>query len=601
MFAVSLRNDASVVAGNGERLWSLNANMTSVRWEYVTNRTSGEGGTIDDVVTYLESSSDALYIGTQSCLNVFRAATGTYERVSADEGLPFGNVSALLSHPTHDDVWIGTTRGLIWRSPSDEIQRWRFLNGSRWLSGNGVQSMARLNVSTIVVVHDDGAATWLQTQRDWDLQRKASHYEEILQRHDRHGLVAECVYDKNGSDCTLRDSDNDGLWTSLIVAAELFRYHVTREAEAAKRSHAYFQGIALLNKITAKKGFMARSVCSPEEWSAETCGGSRDVHDLEKWKKYTGNESALNGWYWKDDTSSDEVVGHAFALSLTYLLSPSSADRAEAREILLDIVGGIVKEGFNLVGTSGTPTTWGRWSPSDINKNRSYSDERGLQSLQIIAFLAAAENASASSTSSVFKSAFDELTNSSNQYDLNLVNLKITSPCDDNFSDDELAFLPFYTLLSVAESVSWMNTTTIERVETALSRTFGIARRERSPLWGAIYLATNPSVVGDDAADILQDIRWGLSTWPLSLRDWNVDNEMRQDIFLENGATRIRSVDTSHRMGPLPANERLQFRWNADPWDEGSNRGTGTVESDPGAWLLPYWMSRYYGFLRVRD
>ena len=34
-----------------------------------------------------------------------------------------------------------------------------------------------------------------------------------------------------------------------------------------------------------------------------------------------------------------------------------------------------------------------------------------------------------------------------NHYGLNMVNQKITFPADDNFSDDELAFLPYFTYL----------------------------------------------------------------------------------------------------------------------------------------------------------
>jgi hypothetical protein len=42
----------------------------------------------------------------------------------------------------------------------------------------------------------------------------------------------------------------------------------------------------------------------------------------------------------------------------------------------------------------------------------------------------------------------------------------------------------------------------------------------------------------------------------------------------------------------VPANERTQERWNGDPFD--LTGGSGFNEVDPGAWLLPYWMARYY-------
>jgi hypothetical protein len=50
----------------------------------------------------------------------------------------------------------------------------------------------------------------------------------------------------------------------------------------------------------------------------------------------------------------------------------------------------------------------------------------------------------------------------------------------------------------------------------------------------------------------------------------------------------------------LPANERSQFRWNANPFilDGG---GDGMSEFDAGSWLTPYWMARYHGILGADD
>ena len=56
--------------------------------------------------------------------------------------------------------------------------------------------------------------------------------------------------------------------------------------------------------------------------------------------------------------------------------------------------------------------------------------------------------------------ALAELTNSTNQYLQNMLNLKITWPRDDNYSDDELAFLPLFTLLYAHPSSPLMFTFT---------------------------------------------------------------------------------------------------------------------------------------------
>lgn len=49
-------------------------------------------------------------------------------------------------------------------------------------------------------------------------------------------------------------------------------------------------------------------------------------------------------------------------------------------------------------------------------------------------------------------------------------------------------------------------------------------------------------------------------------------------------------------MQVLPANERTQLRWSQDPFLLDS-QGGNSLEADPGAWLLPYWLARWSGML----
>lgn len=91
-----------------------------------------------------------------------------------------------------------------------------------------------------------------------------------------------------------------------------------------------------------------------------------------------------------------------------------------------------------------------------VNKWRPFSDERGLQSLQLLAFITAAQNVSGvlpptparTARRARWAAAWAELTNATNAFAENMLNAKIESPIDDNYSDDELMFLPYYTYLS---------------------------------------------------------------------------------------------------------------------------------------------------------
>eukprot|EP00939_MAST-03C_sp_MAST-3C-sp1_P001762 g1762.t1 len=640
--AVEVVNDTLVVTGGPDKLYFLDkqhdeeggnekknaAAAVLRRWEWVTKVSTGQGGVIDDTIRSLHfaTASGVLYIGTESGLNTFNLQTGFFGRVGADQGLPQANITTTISDTEDENrLWIGTTSGLvIWNRGADGGS-FQFLNGSRWLAGS--PSSSAFHISSLapgteahtivaVVAPNDGGVTWLNVQ-NWTLRMKANHYERILrERHDRHGLASECKFASFGGgggvsgdgggrslsngkiNCTGVDSDNDGLWTSLVVAAEYFRLHtVTNESEkrdAEEAARRYFSGMVLLNEITSTDGFMARSVCSPEEWKAETCGGNHDTHDQEHWKEVS-DDDAYKGWYFKDDTSSDEVVGHIFALTVASKLSPSPEDRSKASFLLTSIVKNIVDNGYVLVGPDKNPngTTWGKWAPRYVNGWRNFSDERGLQSLQIMAMLSAASSVSSSLTmdSSWQRAAYDDLTNATNQYDENAANLKIQTPCDDNFSDDELSFLPILTLLMTIVSSPLVDPAIVDR---ALMRTYSIVRPERSSLWSSIYLVGNPDDI--DAASIREDILWNLQTWPLEMTNYPLSNENREDLVYENGVDRFgKHSDSSHTRSPLPANERSQYRWNADPWDVSGGGGDEDAASQALGLLLHYRKSNNTG------
>ena len=175
---------------------------------------------------------------------------------------------------------------------------------------------------------------------------------------------------------------------------------------------------------------------------------------------------------------------------------------------------------------------------------------------------------------------------SDGNYESNLNNLKIQAPCDDNYSDDELTFLPFYTILSCTKADP-------ERGAAALAsmkQVWGLLKASRSNLWAAIFMA----MTGTREASDLADVVWTLRMWPLELISWPMTNAHRLDIVYTGQADRFGKKNTANRV--IPANERGQGRWNGSPFDV-SDSGNPNSEMDPGAWLLPYWLARYHGLL----
>ena len=72
--------------------------------------------------------------------------------------------------------------------------------------------------------------------------------------HAHTGLVADCpLTEYIPSTCSPQTTDNDGLWTSLLVVAESFRYHVTKDPQAQSNAWALFKGMKFLNDVCQDK------------------------------------------------------------------------------------------------------------------------------------------------------------------------------------------------------------------------------------------------------------------------------------------------------------------------------------------------------------
>jgi len=90
----------------------------------------------------------------------------------------------------------------------------------------------------------------------------------------------------------------------------------------------------------------------------------------------------------------------------------------------------------------------------------------------------------------------------------------------------------------------------------------------------------------------LEDAVWSLRTWPLSQIQWPVQNSERLDITWDPDASRFKQKQI---LQLLPWEENSMYVWNGDPFVVDGGDGHG--EAAPSAWLLPYWMGRYFQFI----
>ena len=530
------------------------------------------------------------------------------------DGLPWNEFTGIATGPA-GEVWFTTSRGVI---------RWdgsgfQYRQGPGWLPSDAV-------VQGLIQA---GGRAWFATsngvgsidRQPMTLAQKAEHYEREIDQYIRrtpYGFTAEAPLKVAGDRASAapEDSDNDGLWTAMYGAGECFAYAATRDPKAKARATRAFEALRFLQKVTQggtpapPKGYVARTV-RPVEWPDPNVG--RVAQDREEarrdglWKVYEPRwpKSADGRWYWKSDTSSDELDGHFFFHAAYFehvAETPEEKDRC--REVVRDLADHLVSHGFNLVDIDGKPTRWGQFGPEAVNRDERWVAERGLNSLSILSYLAVAGHVTGDSK---YAEAARELVNR-HGYAQNLMFPKAQfGPGSGNHSDDEMAFMCFYNLLRYGT-----DPTIVDRVRYSFYAYWAMEAPERNPFFHFAFAA---QALGKNIRNV-----WGefpVSPWngwhddamatlkgfPLDRLNWAHQNSHRLDIVRLNRQQARdlydpREEGRGHRVDGrvLPVENRHFEHWNTDPWtlDYG---GSGDVLGSGTVFLLPYYLGLYHGFI----
>lgn len=477
--------------------------------------------------------------------------------------------------------WFGTPKGAFVARQGGNIA---YYASKRWLPSDHVVDVAIGKDSSVLLLTDGGLGVIHFTEMT--LHEKAMYYEQqVRDRHIRNGFNATLVGLQNGDLSTgyLGDSDNDGLWTSLYLAAEAFRYATTSDQQALDHCMESLDAMSRLYDINPVAGFPARS------FERRGMGDTRSaLSDPERWQLATEPD-----WYWKATTSSDEVIGHIFAFGVVAELVDHQETREKAIRLIDTLMGHIVKHDLYLVDYDGQPTTWGRWNPEYVNAFPTNVGDRKLNSSNIIGMLQTAFHFTGKA---LYKeTAFDLMEN--HGYLENLLRPmdeigKAPEGADDwsqmlssawNHSDDEMYFAGYWGLYRYA-----FDDTLKSKYRVAIRDHWEAERPEKEGAWN-IFTA----ITGIDNID-LEEAVWYLREYPLDLVHWQVANSHRKDVELLAPNFRGQTIATV-----LPPDELKISRHNANRFvlDGGNN---GTSENSAGdIWLFPYWMGRYLGVIEA--
>ena len=490
----------------------------------------------------------------------------SFKASEVNQKLPCTDITTVKN--INSELWFGSTKGAF---KLREDGKYDYYASQRWLVDDEVVDIAQGPEKSVLILTKKGMSKINFVEMT--LEEKAEHFQKIQRlRHIRYGMTANPSFAIAGdvSTGTYSDTDNDGLWTSLYLASELFRYNVTKAEDAKLNAYEAFEGMERLTDITGLDGFPSRSY---ERDGYEQGLGSNGFSEewRKEWVKKNGRIWRLTEderWRWKSSTSSDESCGHFFVYALFAELAPDKEWRDRAIHQITIQMDHIIRNDWYLVDWNGKPTAWGKWNPEYVNGFPINVGDRRLNSTLILAFLQTAYHYTGDE---LYKEKAYELINEYG-YDENanrpasVIGFVEGEDLSNtwNHSDDRMYFLTIPAFVNYSFSEEQKQ----KHFEAARSH-WDIERAEKSPLWNFLYAMTG----GKDYD--LDDSIWWLKEFPMDLVQWSMDNSKRKDIE------------------KLEPNFRRQQYAELLPPDETFGGRGGLGETSPHDYLLPYWLGRY--------
>lgn len=513
----------------------------------------------------LINNSTILIIGTQD--GYFDLdANSLKQRSDLQKKLPCTDIRCIRQ--IGKSIWFGTLRGAFSLNRNGRIN---YYASKRWLVDDNVIDISNGPDNSVLILSDGGLS--IIHFEPMTLEQKAEHFDKLTrQRHMRHGLNCALSMSKPGdfSTGTLVDSDNDGLWTSMYLAGELFRYAATKSDEVLQNCYESFDAMERLSQINHIEGFPSRSF--------ERAG--YHLSDKSRWQP--ANDP---NWTWKATTSSDEIVGHIFVYSIFAEVVPDEEWRDRAITLIDDIMAHIVRNDFYLIDFDGKPTLWGRWNPEYVNQFPKQVGDRRLNSIEIIGFLQTAYHFTGKE---IYKDKAYELFEKYGYLDNIMIPISSIGRVSDidlttewNHSDDELAFLSYWNLYKYAFTDELR-----KQYFQTIKGHWEIERPEKNPLWNFIY-----AITGAAEFDLEESI-WSLKEFPLDMVSWSIQNSLRKDIELLKPNFRNQTTREV-----LPPDERPMSKYNGNPFRLDGGSG-GNREYSGDIYLLPYWLGRYLNLIK---
>ena len=518
---------------------------------------------------------DSIVLGTTNGVQILDRKT--FVPIKLDQKLPWTEITTVKN--IRGSLWFGSTKGAF---KLREDGKYDYYASKRWLVDDQVVDLAEGPDGSVLVLTQKGMSKINFVPMT--LAQKAEYFQEIQRlRHIRYGFTSDLAMRTPGDLSTgyFHDTDNDGLWTSMYLAGELFRYAVTKSDDAKQNAYEAFEAMERLTALPNLKGFPARSFeRDGYEVGLHANGFSEEWR--QQWEKENGRIWQLSEdelWRWKSTTSSDESCGHFFVYALFAELAPDQEWRDRAIHQIKIEMDHIMDNDWYLMDWNGKPTAWGKWNPEYVNSFPINVGDRRLNATLILSFLQTAyhftqdKKYKKGAEKLIKKYGYDENANRPATVIGFVEGEDLSNKW--NHSDDEMYFLtiPGFVNYSFSDEQKEAHFNTVKSH-------WEVERSEKNPLWNYLFaLAGGINIDSEESA-------WWLREFPMDLIDWKIDNDHRKD--LTKIAPNFRSQTYTE---VLPGDERTLHLHNGAYRNNGGS--DGKREYAPYIYLLPYWAGRY--------
>ncbi len=565
-------NVSDVVFDAGQNLfWILSS--TEIYSFSPANNSLTNAITADQMTSLaVNSAKNQLVIGTKNGFFTYDLKSNTKSQLN--QKLPWTEITTVKAD--QNKVWFGTTMGAF---SMDAAGKFSYYYGDRWLPGEQVKDLIIQGNKTHVLT-ENGLGTIVF--EEMTLAKKAEILDKQMREHHiRHGFNASVDLSEKGNLATARlsDSDNDGLWTTMYLAGEGFRYAVTKSPEALQNVKESLLALERLFTINSLVGFPSRSF--------ERSGYIEHLSDPERWQHAKDPE-----WDWKSTTSSDEAIGHVFAFGVLAEVVDDPWVKAKSIELLDAMMTHIVTNDMYLIDFDGKPTLWGKWNPDYVNSFPTSVGDRKLNSSNITGMLQTAYHFTGKQ---MYKDKAFELMNKYGYLENMMRPMSGIGHSGDgsddwakmlsdgwNHSDDEMYYVGYWGLYRYAFDENLK-----AKYKSSIVDHWEAERPEKEGLWNIFTAMVQPENFD------LEEAIWFLERHPIDFIGWTTKNSHRKDIDLMEPNFRNQLTKEV-----LPPGEVRIARHNANRFSlDGGNNGM-TANSPGDIWLLPYWMGRYLGVIQ---